>query len=59
MRKWDEDGQPEAEAIELGEFLIKVSVIHALSVIHRLSVHFLSFTAKQVAVDHMLPETLA
>jgi hypothetical protein len=27
MRKWDEDGQPDAEAIELGEFLIKVSII--------------------------------
>jgi hypothetical protein len=24
MRKWDEDGQPDVDAVEFGEFLIKV-----------------------------------
>lgn len=24
MREWDEDGQPEAEAVEFGEFLMRV-----------------------------------
>lgn len=27
MRKWDEDGQPEAEAVEFGEFVIKVKSV--------------------------------
>lgn len=25
MRKWDEDGEPEPDAVEFGEFLLKVT----------------------------------
>ncbi len=28
MRKFDEEGQPEPEAVEFGEFLIKVCCVH-------------------------------
>jgi hypothetical protein len=30
MRKWDEDGEPDADAVEFGEFLLKVTCYSCL-----------------------------